>query len=230
MHKSAKYQHLSTSNRAIAAFDFLAENDVVSAAAVLLSGPESTTGNALIVDLANAALGDLLAEAPARMFENSARAAALLDEMTIALSEDAGTPRASSSGYHFRLASQHGDAFAKASRTRHANVYAVMRAIVDHHAALLRGEAERERTQSALAALIGETFGAASTEARMIQAQSFGEKAECFRARAEKLRAVTRHASSNADLSPEIALAAMVILPAIPAPVEANILPLRERA
>lgn len=200
--------------RITAAFDFLSEARLAPAAE-RLNFPQGDTdiarrGDVLIVAAANAGVAALLSgDAPVAR-DWLVRAAAAIRNVGSAL-DVAGPLRATSSGYHFRLAVHHGDVFEKANAARNDELRALMSAIVAHHLALLGGDMIEHR--DLMRAAIDQVFGKSSIESRLSRAESLPDFLHCYAVRADKLRVILRHWPARARLSPEIAIAALAILP-----------------
>lgn len=210
MDSRTKDQHFEVLDRALALFDFLAEADVAQAAArpTLADGSVGFPGD-LPVASANAGVAALMLgdETIAReMFERAANALRDNGEKS-----DGVALRGTSSGHHFRLAARHGDAFEKASAARGNDLHALMSVVVAHHLALLDGGTGAQR--NVLFNAIDQVFGEASVEAMLCHAETLSVLAAFYVVRANKLRTLLDHRPARARLTPELAIAALVILP-----------------
>lgn len=201
-------------SRVTAAFAFLSEYRF-EPAAERLKFPHADTdfarrGDVLVVAAANAGVAALLSGDALAARDWLVCAAATIQDTCRALDGD-GALSATSSGYHFRLAVHHGNVFEKVNASRATELRALMSAIVAHHLALLDGAAIAPRDQMRTA--IDRVFGTSSIESRLSRAASRSDFMDCYAARAEKLRVILRHWPARARLSPEIAIAALAILP-----------------
>lgn len=211
-------------SRITAAFAFFSA-DKIERAAERLNFLHADTdfarrGDALIVASANAGVAALILDDAPAAHDWLVRAAAAIHDTSRALDGD-GALRATSSGYHFRLAVNHGDVFEKANAARANELRALMSAVVAHHHALLDGDAIAQRDQ--MRAAIDQMFGTSSIEARLSRAESPSDFMDCYAERADKLRVILRHWPARARLSPEIAIAALAILPFDPRRLPAGI-------
>lgn len=210
MDRSVDDEKFEVLNRALALFDFLAEVDVASAAArrTLVDGSVGLRGNSPVAS-ANAGVAALISgdETMAReMFERAANT--MRDH---GAGSNGVALRGTSSGYHFRLAAHHGDAFEKASAARSKDLHVLMSAIVAHHLALLDEPAGAQ--SDVLYNAIDHVFGEASVEALVCRAETLSALAGCYAVRANKLRKLLVHWPARARLTPELEIAALAILP-----------------
>lgn len=201
-------------DRALQAFDFLSRGEPVLAAAVWKALPNAQAladcGDALVVASANAGLAKYLLQ------DVSSARAALMDAARVlssAREAESKRVRATSSSYHFRLATRHGDTFARATTARCTELRKLMSSVVAHHVALMESEAREPIEQEAMRAAVEAAFGQASVEARLCRAVTQAEISECYAARANKLRTLRRHWRSTSQLSPEFSVAALAIWP-----------------
>lgn len=215
MDTSADDQNFDSLSSALAAFDFLANADRERAARLWNHSAEmhnvAFQSAALVVATANAGVAALLLGDAHDARERLLRAASALSQSS--QEQGVASLRGTSSGYHFRLAALHGDAFEAASASRGKELRELMSMVIAHHIAALDGNAGSQTARSAMSVALENVFGRASVEARLSRATTPSDIADCYAARAGKLRTILRHWRPRAVLTPEISIAALAIWP-----------------
>ena len=222
MDTSVRHGTLGVLSGCLAAFDFLSSGALPMAAerwnSALGDGLQGLDSHALTVAWANAGVSALvLGDAVAARQALLSAACALRDDIQ---NDAGGVLRGTSSGHHFRLAADNGDAFAQASTARDNDLRALIDKIIAHHLALIDGRAVEPR--EVMLAAMECMFGHSSIEAQLARAETLSDVAECYVSRANKLRALLRHWPVRGRLTPEVAIAAMAIVPFDPRRPSAN--------